>query len=182
MSNNKLREKKYQVLRAFHSGRLSLTDLKMISKLGSVGALDEFMAKKDKKDLLSLEGGIHRLTMTRGDAKRIAEVKFKPRRLPQNREDFLGSYYSGHNQKIDWRREEFMKRKKGSKPAKPRPGSSKGKIGRTTVTGADKTLKDFEMLVKSLQRLQNSGDIKPGDTKALQKQMKAIRTSIKPKG
>ena len=175
-----LREKKYQVLRAYHAGRISLTDLKMLSKVGSVGAFDEYMKKSDKTDLLSLEGGIHRLTMTRGDAKRMAEVKFKPRKLPQNREDFLGSYYSGYRKRINWTREDFMKRKKGRKPSKPRIGSSKGKIGKTNVIGAKKTLKDFELLVKSLQRLQNSGNVGRGDTKALQQKMRAIRTSIKP--
>lgn len=177
-----LREKKYQVLRAYHAGRISLADLKMLAKLGSVGAMDEYMSKRDKKDLLSLEGGIYRLTMTRGDARRLAQVKFKPRPLPQNREGFLGSYYSGHKKKINWKREDYMKRKKGRKPAKPRPGSSRGKIGKTQVIGAKQVLRDFDKLVKQLQALQNSGDIKPGDTKALQAKMKAIRTSIKPSG
>lgn len=176
--SNLNREKKYQVLRAFHAGRISLTDLKTLAKVGAVGSLDEYMKQSDKKDLLSLEGGLHRLTMTRGDARRLAEVKFKPRKLPQNREDFLGSYYSGYRKRLDWKREDYMKRKKGRKPAQPRIGSSKGKIGKTTVTGARQTLKDFDMLVKSLQRLQNSGDLKRGDTKALQAKMKAIRTSI----
>ena len=174
------REKKYQVIRAYHAGRISLTDLKAISKLGSVGAMDEYMKSSDKKDLLSLEGGIHRLIMTRGDAKKMALVKFSPRALSRNREDYIAEYYSGYNKPINWTREEYMMRKKGAKPAKPRYGSSKGKIGRTTVKGAKRVLSDFEKLVKSLQALQASGNVNPRDTKALQAKMKSIRTSIKP--
>lgn len=175
-----IREKKYQILRAFHAGRISLTDLKMLAKVGSVGAFDEYMKQADKKDLLSLEGGIHRLTITRGDARKLATVKFKPRKLSYNREDFLGSYYSGYRKRINWKREAYMERRKGRKPAQPRIGSSKGKIGKTKVIGAKRVLKDFDLLVKQLQALQNAGDIKRGDAKALQAKMKSIRTSITP--
>lgn len=175
-----LREKKYQVIRAYHAGRISLTDLKTLAKLGSVGAMDEYMKASDKKDLLELEGGIHRLMQTRGDAKRLAEIKFTERKLPYNREDFIGAWYSGHRKPISWAREDYMKRKKGRKQAEPRIGSSKGKIGKTTVIGAKKVLTDFEQLVKSLQALQRSGNASARDGKALQAKMKSIRTSIKP--
>ena len=60
--------------------------------------------------------------------------------------------------------------------AQPRPGSSRGKIGKTKVIGARKAINDFEMLVSSLQRLMQSGEIKPGDTKALQTKMKSMKT------
>ena len=174
------REKKYQIIRAYQAGKISLTDLKALAKLGSVGSLDEYMKASDKKHLLKLEGGIHRLLQTRGDAKRLAEVRFTERKLPQNREDFIGAYYSGFNKKINWKREDYMKRKKGRKRAEPRIGSSKGKIGKTTVIGAKKVLTDFEQLVKSLQALQRSGNATVRDGKALQAKMKAIRTSIRP--
>lgn len=177
------REKKYQILRAFHAGKISLTDLKVLAKLGSVAAMDEYMSAKDKKDLLSFEGGMHRLFMTRGDAKKLVMVKFKPRnKIAMNREDHIGSYYSGYHKAINWKRESYMKRKKGTKRAQPRPGSSRGKIGKTKVIGVRKAINDFEMLISSLQRLMQSGEIKPGDTKALQAKMKSIRTSITPKG
>lgn len=63
---------------------------------------------------------------------------------------------------------------------KPRPGSSKGKIGRTRVIGAKKVLKDFEALTRTLQGLIRKHG--KGDTKTLQKAFKAVRTGVTTKG
>lgn len=179
MSRIPSNEAKYQAIKLYHSGRMTLAELKNVAKGGSVGLLDEYVNQRDKKDLQNLEAGIHRLIMTRHDAKTLMAVRFAPRPLPRNREDYLAEYYSGYRKPIDWRRDGNLIRQ--GKPNKPRPGSSKGKIGKTRVIGAKKTLKDFDMMVKSLQKLMMSGNTKPGDVKALQTRFKKLRTSVAPK-
>jgi hypothetical protein len=66
------------------------------------------------------------------------------------------------------------------RPNKPRIGSSAGKIGKTRVIGAKKVLKDFRRLTKTLQDLMRKYG--KGDTKALQKAYKSVRTSVDIKG
>jgi hypothetical protein len=176
MSGVTSNEAKYQGLKLYHSGRISLGELKSLTKAGSVGLMDEYIDARDKKDLASLEAGIHRLTMTRADSKALMAVKFAPRPLPWNREDYLAAYYSGYRKPINWKRDGNLIRR--GKPNKPRPGSSKGKWGKTRVIGAKKVLRDFDRLVISLQRLMQSGQGNQKDVQALQSRFKAMRTSL----
>ena len=75
---------------------------------------------------------------------------------------------------LNWKRDGNLIRK--GPPNKPRPGSSSGKIGKTGVSGATKTLKDFDRLVKTLSDLQQRHGKK--NDKALRKAFKSIRTSV----
>ena len=72
-------EAKYQMLKLVKSGR-TLAEAKAIVRATAMGLDPEYADKKDIKDLASLEGGIHRLGMTRGDAKKLMAVKFAPRK------------------------------------------------------------------------------------------------------
>jgi hypothetical protein len=64
------------------------------------------------------------------------------------------------------------------KPNKPRPNSSKGKVGKTRVIGATEALNDFKRLVGELKKLVAKGDGRTGNEKQLQKAYKLVRTSV----
>lgn len=173
-------EAKYQMLKLVKSGR-TLAEAKAIVRATAMGLDPEYADKKDIKDLASLEGGIHRLGMTRGDAKKLMAVKFAPRKeFAQTKEEHLARWVSDYGGvgPINWTRDGNLIRK--GPPNKPRPGSSKGKIGKTRVRGADKTLQDFRLLVRNLKGLIQSG--KGGDLKQLQAAYKSVRTSVAFKG
>jgi hypothetical protein len=108
------------------------------------------------------------------------KLKFAPRTMESSREEVLAKFGTGYKGKIplDWKRDGNLVRR--GRPNKPRPGSSKGKIGRTRVIGAKKVLKDFEALTRTLQGLIRKHG--RSDTKALQKAFKAIRTKVTTKG
>lgn len=79
---------------------------------------------------------------------------------------------------IDFARDGNLIRK--GRPNKPRPGSSKGKIGKTTVRGAASTLKDFRTLIRTLRKIMDAG--KGGDHKQLQNAYKSVRKAVTFKG
>ena len=173
-------EAKYQMIKLIHSGR-SLTEAKALLKSVSMGLDPEYADKGDVKDLASLEGGIHRLTMTRNEANSFAKAKFTPRKeFSSVREEHVARWATGYGGQgpISWKRDGNLIRR--GKPNRPKPGSSAGKIGKTRVIGAKRTLKNFRRLITTLQRLMKAG--KGGDTKSLQKAYKDVRTSVTIKG
>ena len=62
----------------------------------------------------------------------------------------------------------------------PRPGSSKGKIGKTKVIGARRAFSDFRFLISTLRQLIARGG--KGDTKELQRAYKSVRTAMTARG
>ena len=173
-------EAKYAMIKLIKSGR-TLAEAKAQVRATAMGLDPEYANKKDVKDLASIEGGLHRLAMTRGQAKNLAKVKFTPRKeFSQTKEEHLARWLTGYGGQgaIDWKRDGNLVRR--GKPNKPRPGSSKGKIGKSRITGADRTLKDFNLLIRTLKKLMASG--KGGDVKQLQKAYKSVRTSVTFKG
>lgn len=168
-------EKKYQMLKLIHSGR-SLREAKAEVKAVSVALNPEYAKESDLKDLQDLEGGLNRITMTRGQAKQVMKIKFAPRKMNSNREETLAKFGTGYKGKIplDWTRDGNLIRR--GAPNKPRPGSSKGKIGRTRVIGAKKVLKDFKLLIKTLQDMVRKYG--KGDMTALKKAYKSVRTQV----
>ena len=157
------------------SGR-TLREAKAIMKAASVGLTTEYAKSGDLKDLQALEGGLHRIRQTRGQAQSLMKIKFAPRTMESSREETLAKWASGYRGKLplSWKRDGNLIRK--GRPNKPRPGSSAGKIGRTRVIGAKKVLKDFKGLINTLQALMRKHG--RSDTKALQKAYKAIRTQV----
>ena len=142
--------------------------------------MSEYTSESDLKDLQDLEGGLHRIRQTRNDARQLMKIKFAPRKLSASREETLAKFATGYKGKIplDWKRDGNLIRR--GRPNKPRPGSSKGKIGKTRVIGAKKVLKDFKQLIGTLQALQKKHG--KGNTKALQKAFKSVRTKVSAKG
>ena len=169
-------EKAYQMLKLIHSGR-TLSEAKSEMKAVAMGLDKEYVKPKDLNDLLSLEGGLHTIR-SRTAAKDLMKIRFAPRKgLPANRAETAAKFATGYRGVIplSWKRDGNLIRK--GKPNKPKPNSSVGKIGRTRVTGADKTLRDFRTLVRILQRLQRQYGHKGGHT-ALQQAYKSVRKQV----
>lgn len=173
-------EAKYQLIKLVKSGR-TLAEAKAQMRATAMGLDPEYANKKDVNDLASLEGGIHRLTMTRGEAAAFYRVKFTPRKeFSASKEEHLARWATGYGGQgpFSWTRDGNLIRK--GRPNKPKPGSSKGKVGKTTVRGADRTLKDFRVLIRTLRKLMDAG--KGGDHKQLQNAYKSVRKSVAFKG
>lgn len=173
-------EASYQLIKLVKSGR-TLREAKAELRAVAMGLHPKYANKKDVNDLASLEGGLHRLTMTRAQAKELAKVRFTPRKeFAQTKEEHLARWLTGYGGQgpIDWTRDGNLIRK--GPPNKPRPGSAKGKIGKTRVRGAAQTLKNFRKLILTLRQLMASG--KGGNVKQLQQAYKSVRTAVSIKG
>ena len=171
-------EAKYQMIKLVRSGR-TLAEAKAIVRAAAMGLDPEYAASRDVKDLASLEGGLHRLTMNRGQAKDFAAIKFAPRsEISASREEYLATWATGYRGKVplNWQRDGNLVRK--GPPNAPRPGSSAGKIGKTRVYGAQKTLNDFRKLIRTLSQLQKVHGRGAGN-KQLQSAYKSVRAQVK---
>lgn len=172
-------EYKYQMIKLIKSGR-TLTEAKAMAKAVTVGLTDEYVSQTDKRELLSLEGTLNRLTRTRAQAVDLMKIRFGPRDVyPSTREETLAKWASGYKGKIplSWKRDGNLIRR--GPPNAPRPGSSKGKVGKTRVVGAQKTEKNLRELIRSLQKLMR--DHGKADVGALQKAAKKIRVAASTK-
>ena len=174
-------EQRYQFIKLVKSGR-TLAEAKSLAKATSAGLHPDYTSAKDLKELAALEN-INHLLMTRGDAVRLIELKTaqqKMRAYPSNREEAVAKFATGYRGALplDWTRDGNLIRR--GKPNKPRPGSSKGKIGKTRVFGATKTLKDFDVLVNTLLKLQQKHG--KGNDKAIRKAFKSVRTQVSAAG
>lgn len=167
-------EKAYQMLKLVHSGR-SLAEAKAEMKAVSMGLDKEYVTNQDRKDLLQLDGFIQRVSATRGD---LSKLKFAERRpLLANREETAAKFATQYRGKVplNWSRDGNLVRQ--GPPNKPRPGSSEGKIERTRVRGAQRTLNDLKNLVSTLRGLQKRHG-KGASTKQLQAAFKQVRLEI----
>ena len=176
MSSPLRREKKYQMLKLIHSGR-TLVEAKAMMKAAEVALTDEYTSKRDKLDLLSLEGGMHRILMTRGRAVDLMKLRFAPRNnLESNREEVLAKFVTPYKGglPLNWKRDGNLIRRGKENP--PRIGSSAGKIGKTRGIGAKKVLNDFNLLIRTLQGLQQRYG--KGNQAALRKAYKSVRSGI----
>ena len=147
-------EMKYAMLKLVHSGR-TLGEAKALFKAVSVGLTGEYAKQRDLIDLLALEGTLHKLTGTRAAKTDLWKLKVEPRKpLPAPVEEVLASFSTPYRGKvpISWQRDGNLIRR--GKPNKPKPGSSKGKIGKTRIRGARKVLSELKMLIKAIQDLQ----------------------------
>lgn len=172
-------EQKYQLIKLVRSGR-TLTEAKALMKAASAALHPEYTSAKDLNDLAKLEG-LNHLLLTRPQGIKLYELKLKKSRpYVSGREEAIAKWATGYRGKLplDWKRDGNLIRK--GRPNKPRPGSSRKpyqKIGKTRVSGAEKTVKEFDTLVKVLQELQAKHG--RGNDKALRKAFKSIRTQVK---
>ena len=154
--------------------------MKALFRLGAGALDDEYTSKSDTKDLLSVHAildKIQRLAMTRDVAKQNAILKFQKRpKLAGPKEEVIADMVVPYNAVLphDWSRYGNLIAK-GSRVNKSRPGSSKGKIGKTKVIGFKKLLNDWKRLEKSLINLTGK---KGAQGKRIASQMKKIRQNI----
>ena len=94
----------------------------------------------------------------------------------QNRNERLATWLVnyGEGKSINWTRDGNLIGR--GPPNRTRPGSSKGKIGKTIVRGADSALKDFRILIKTLQQLQTRHG--KANMSGLKKAYKLLRKDI----
>ena len=163
------------MIKLVQSGR-TITEARALMKAASTGLDPEYTSAKDLKDLAKLEG-INHLLLTRKQATQLMDLRFPPpRAYTSTRAEAIAKFASGYRGQLplNWKRDGNLIRR--GPPNKPQPGSSAGKIGKTRVSGASKTLKDFDRLVKTLSDLQQKHG-KQND-KAIRKAFKSIRTSV----
>ena len=151
-------EQKYFMLKLIHSGR-TLTEAKAMMYAVATGLHPEYTKSGDIKDLASLEGGLHRIAMTKKVA-RIETMKkfFKPRTdFKSTKEESLSAFVLGWKAglPLSWKRTGNLIRR--GKENKPKPGSSKGKVGTTKVRGVKSVVTDFKRLIDALASLQQQG-------------------------
>lgn len=171
-------EEKYQLIKLVKSGR-TLMESKALVKAGAAALHPEYTSAKDLRDLAKLEG-LNHLLLTRQKGIQLWELKLKAERpYISNRQETIAKWATGYRGALplNWKRDGNLIRR--GKPNKPRPGSSRipyNKIGKTRVTGADKAVKDFDRLVRILQRLQKEHG--RGNDKAIRKAFKGMRTQV----
>ena len=169
-------EAKYQMIKLVLSGR-TLREAKAMVKAVAMGLDPEYLSKTDANDLASLEGGLHTIATTRGSAQQLAKIKFKPRKaIAATREEALAAWLTDYSRgaPLNWKRDGNLVRK--GRPNKPKPGSSAGKIGKTSVRGVRETTAQFKLLIKQLRGLQKR--VGKGNTKALQGAYNSLRKEI----
>lgn len=175
-------EEKYQLIKLVKSGR-TLTESKALMKAGAAALHPEYTSAKDLKDLAKLEG-LNHLLLTRSQGIELWELKLKSgRSYVSNRQEAIAKWATGYRGglPLNWTRDGNLIRR--GKPNKPRPGSSRkpyNKVGKTRVTGADKAVKDFDRLVRLLQRLQKEHG--RGNDKAIRKAFKGMRKQVSTAG
>ena len=147
------RERKYMMTRYLKAG-YSLEEAKRKSIVVATASTNEYMNSTDKRDLLSLEGGLHYLTQTRADSESKLRAKFAPRPGFQRREEAVAALMTAWRipTPLDYTREPALRGK--NPPLPPRKGSSKLiPIGRTRVIGAKRTLRGLRILFKELRKI-----------------------------
>jgi hypothetical protein len=168
-------EYKYQLLKLVHSGR-SLGEAKSLLKSVAVGLTGEYAKQSDIIDMLVLEGSIYKITSTRAEHQNLWKLKMTARsNLESSKEEVLSKFVTGYrgNLPLNWRRDGNLVRR--GPPNRARPGSSKGKVGRTRIKGFKKVNKDLQELMTAIQNLEKL-DSKYRKKNGLDKFVKSIQT------
>jgi len=166
-------EMRYQYIKLMKSGK-SLKDIRALMRSTTTALDDEYTNKAEKKSLTDLVGGLEYLTRAR--AIDVMRLRFKaPNTLSTSREEWTANYITNYKGSLphNWVRYGNLIRK--GKPNPPRPGTSKRHIGKTTIIGASKVLRDANALVASLQNLVKTRNGKKQATQ-LAKQIKVLTT------
>lgn len=170
-------ERRYQAIRLAKSGR-SLKEIQAFMKTGSTLLERDFANEKDLNTLSTLEYGLERFLLTRGQSKELMRLRFGPRKKNNpNRQEVLAEFAIGGRIPLSWEREPHLRRKPGRPPAPSRPGTAKKIVSRTKVVGAERVLRDFKALIRSIQKL--VGPKRTAALKELRGAAKAIRANAK---
>ena len=176
-------EAKYQAIRLYNSGFISLTELKASLRMVAVVASEEYSSPGDQKDVLRTKDRLDRLTrlsMTRDAAKQEAILKLKPKsKLTSTRAEEIAKLATGYKGSLphNWARYGIL-RKKTKRVNEPRPGSSKGKIApRTRYIGFKEFNRDYDLFEKAILQLLRTRKAGKTVARELGKVRKAVRVS-----
>lgn len=182
MSSAKQREKKYQAIRLYNSGVISLADIKAQFRIVATVADEEYSSPKDVSDALETKTNlekIEKLTMTRDAAKQrlILKLNQKPR-ITANREETVAKFATQYRGGLPHNFVRYgILRSKSKRKNPPRHGSSKGKIARTRYHGFQKFNKDFDKLERGLLALLKDRRSARGISKNLRNLQNSIKVS-----
>jgi len=178
-SKKQRQEEKYQAIRLYNSNVISLQDLKSLFRITATVTDKEYSKPSDQKDALGTKDRLDRiekLSRTRDAARQAALIRFgrKTNRLTANRPETIAQFALGYPKALpaNWSRYGTLIGK--GKRAKPRDGSSKGKIGKTTYRGFQRFNKNYDNFEKALLRLLESGR-----SKSINGTLKKIRDTVK---
>lgn len=161
MTSDLQREKKYQILRLYNSGQITLKDIKAAFRITAGVATEEYSNPADLQavgETMSRVEKLEKLAKTRSQARQEFILRLKPKpRMLRNREEHIAKFATGFRGGLphNWTRYGLL-RAKGNRKAKPRPGSSKGKIGKTVYKGFKRFNRNFDEFEKSLLALVKS--------------------------
>ena len=150
-------EIKYQLIKLYHSRKISLKELKALFRVVAGVAEDEYMSSETQREVLKTRDRIQRirdLGITRNQAKILAEMRFKTKkRLVSTKQEHIAELVTFWGLPVphDWSRFSSLIRK--GKPNPPRPGSSKGKIGRSKFIGFKKVNRALDGLFNAIASL-----------------------------
>ena len=168
-----LNERKYQFIKLVNSGR-SLKEIKSLAKAVDTAFGSEYVNAGSLSNLARLEGGLH--TLTRNKAINLKTFRFKQRSVAGlTRDELIARWVTGIQPlegKMDWTRDGNLIRI--GRKNKPRPGSSKGKVRKTSIKGEKKVLKNFEAMIAGVAEIQKLHG--KGNHKALKRAFNLKRT------
>tara|TARA_E500000331_G_scaffold127711_1_gene125188 strand:- start:377 stop:952 length:576 start_codon:yes stop_codon:yes gene_type:complete len=175
-------EQRYQAIKLWNSGKISLTELKALFRVVSAVAHKDFSRQQDIQSVLDTMARIDKLkslTETRDIARQRAIMKLKPKpRYQGTREDAISKFVTGYKGALphNWSRYgPLVAQTDRYNP--PRPYSSRDKIQQTRYVGFKEFNKRFDNFMKSLLQLtknrKEGGNIRAQGKKAL----KSIKVS-----
>lgn len=184
MTGEQLREKKYQLIRLYSSGKITLAQLKAAFRIVSVATIPEYAANQDINDVLETIGRMdkyRKMSKTRDIARQEALLRFKPdvSKFRMSREEHIAKFATGYGGEIphNWKRYGVLVAK-GKRKNEPRIGSSKGKVARTRFRGFRELNKDLRMFEQSLLQLIKSGKKREEIKRRLDAVRKGVRVSV----
>ncbi len=185
MSNPEQREKRYQAIRLYHSGLISLSDLKAQFRMVATLADDEYTSTATQKDVLATKERLDRLekmTMTRDQAKLryLMKMQVKPK-LARTRDEEIAQFATSSKFGIphNWSRYGTLI-KRTDKVNKPRPGTAKRHIvpnRSLRVIGFKEFNKSYDKMMKALLNLTRDKKGRSQFSKALRSVKDNVRVS-----
>lgn len=183
MSSAEQREKRYQAIRLYNSGVISLTELKAQFRVVATLADDEYTSTSNQKMVLETKERLDRLermTMTRDQAKLrfLMQSKKKPK-LTRTRDEEIARFATGDKIGIphDFKRYgTLLKRSKTVNPS--RPGTAKRHIKKNQslrFKGFAEFNKSYDRMMKALLNLTKERKGRGEFSKAL----RSVKDSVK---
>jgi len=158
IDSNSPSEQKYIGIRQYHSDNWK-RDNKGKFRTVSMATKGEYLGSGDAKEILLTKGNIdtlYELAKTRDIKKSEMLLRFgvKKTSMGSTRNEAIAKFATGWTGKLPHNFKRYgVEVAKNKRVAEPRPNSSQGKVGTTTVSGAKEFNKDYKAFAKSLLKL-----------------------------